>query len=251
MHQVEYDSLYVGDLHGDIYAFEKAVEKFEQLGLEKLVLMGDYVDHWERLDVEIVHLLNTIIQYKTNNPSKVILLIGNHDLQYWYTDTIYRCSGFRLSIAQSLQRMFQINAKLFQISFKNGDFIATHAGITKAWFNKYHRLIEHWGSTSGIYDLEGLTKDVDLVLNHIWYTKDRYVLAEVPEVRQGNAGGIGGPIWADMSELMKYELIDNVNQIVGHNRVERITAVTKKKGQVIVFTDCLSKEVEFLTLKKG
>ncbi len=78
----EVSALYCGDLHGNLFAFEQAVETFEKEKLDVLCFMGDYVDSKHATDTEILHLLKGVIEYKTANPAKVILLTGNHIFGY-------------------------------------------------------------------------------------------------------------------------------------------------------------------------
>lgn len=81
--RLEYSVLYCGDLHGDIFSLEQAIEKFEEVKLDVICFMGDYMDSRNKTDIEILYLLNNIIQYKKANPTKVILLLGNHIFGYF------------------------------------------------------------------------------------------------------------------------------------------------------------------------
>lgn len=243
MHQVQFNSLYVGDLHGRIHAFEEAVELFEKENLEKLVLLGDYVDG-DTTDVEVLYLLNEVINYKKNNLSKVVCLIGNHDQQYHRTQQIFRCSGFRPSIAQELNNQFNVNSHLFQAAFKNGDFISTHAGVLKGWMDGHSAILSYWASKLNVNKIDGIVE----IINGMWNSEDLYLLNTVPIVRGGSPGTIGGPIWADSSEILHKEWIPKFSQISGHNRVDEITA-HKRGDQSFIFTDCLSNKTNFLCIK--
>jgi hypothetical protein len=236
--------MYVGDLHGRIWAFEEAIEKFEKENLEKLVLMGDYVDSYDVTDIEIVHLLKQVISYKQSNPEKVICLLGNHDVQYIYSPD-YRCSGFRQSISLELYDLFTKNTNLFQIAFKNGDYMATHAGILSDWVYKYNDRLHYYGDLFGI----DLINDFDKLLNAINETNDRWILNTVPIVRGGVSGSIGGPLWTDMSEIKNGSgLMWKFTHIVGHNKVPKLGKYQHKNGPTVIFTDCIGSVTEFLIL---
>lgn len=196
MSNLQHSSMHVGDLHGRIWAFEEAIEKFEKEGVEKLVLMGDYVDSYDATDTEIVHLLKQVIEYKRSNQDKVICLLGNHDAQYMYSPD-YRCSGFRFGIAQELKNLFTTNKEIFKIAFRNGDYMSTHAGILSDWIYKYNDRLHYYSDLLGI----DMVNDLDELLNAINETSDRWILNTVPKIRGGVAGSVGGPLWADISEI--------------------------------------------------
>lgn len=246
MNNLQYNSMHVGDLHGRIWAFEEAVEKFEKEGLDKLVLMGDYVDSYDVTDVEIIYLLKQVIEYKKANPDKVVCLLGNHDYGTIYSPD-YRCSGFRASIAQEIKYLFDTNEDLFQIAFRNGDYMSTHAGILADWIYKYSDRLHYYADLLNI----DIVNDLDLLLNAVHKTHDRWILCTVPVIRGGVAGSVGGPLWADMSEIKKGNgPMWKLNHIVGHNRVPRLGKYQHSEGPLVIFTDCIGSITEFLILKK-
>lgn len=246
MKYLEFSAIYVGDLHGRIYAFEKAVEQFEQEKLDKLVFMGDYVDSIDYTSLEIKYLLKQVIQYKKENPEKVILLLGNHDWQYMYGEE-YRCSGFRPEIELDLYQLFNDNEELFQVAWRNGDYMATHGGLLSDWIYRYANRLDYYSDKFGIDRVNNL----DILLNAISKTTDRWILATIPTIRGGVPGSIGGPLWADISEIKEgASCIHKYVHIVGHSKVPTIGAYQHKGGPTTVFTDCLGKSDEFLILKK-
>lgn len=246
MNKLQYSAIYVGDLHGKIWAFEEAVKKFEDENLEKLVLLGDYVDSYDCTDVEIVHLLNQIIDYKKANKKKVVCLLGNHDMQYIHPPD-YGCSGKRNTIKDELYDLFSKNHDLFQIAFRNGDFFSTHAGILSSWLEKYNDRLHYYADKLHIDRVD----DLDILLNAINETSDRWILNTVPMIRGGLRGSIGGPIWADITEIKSGTgCLYKYTQIVGHNKVPTIEKYQHKGGPTIIFTDCLDSSTEYLTLKK-
>ena len=70
-------TLTVGDLHGkDVW------KEIDTIRYDKIIFVGDYVDCFTTSNVEIKHNLEQIIRYKKDNMDKVVLLLGNHDVQY-------------------------------------------------------------------------------------------------------------------------------------------------------------------------
>lgn len=230
--------LYCGDLHGNLYAFEKAIDQFEKGNYNKLIFIGDYVDSFDYTDVEMVHLLSQLIEYKKSNFNKVECLLGNHDWQYYYLyNHEFRCSGFRNNIAQQLYKMFQDNKDLFKIAYKKGKCLATHAGISNKWYNRYYDRLLYYAEKH--LDIKG---DFDIILNSIKDSNDNWILSTVGSKRGG--WGTGGPLWADKSEMSKYESCKIWKQIVGHTPIgkEFITV------EDVIFIDCLRDNIKFLTI---
>lgn len=63
-----------GDIHGDIEALNKVIDKREEYGAEYLILLGDYVDRGNQ-QVEVVERIAELIL----DDSKFIPLRGNHE----------------------------------------------------------------------------------------------------------------------------------------------------------------------------
>lgn len=230
-------NMYVGDLHGEIYLFENAIEEFEVKKYDKLIFIGDYVDSHTCTDVEIIHLLNLVIEYKKKYPNKVECLLGNHDWQYYHINNDeFRCSGRRRNIELELYDIFNSNRDLFKIAYKQGEYLATHAGISKNWYGRYYDRLLYYCKKH--LDIKG---DFDTVLNIIKDTPDKWILGTVGKLRGG--WGYGGPMWADKSELGTYESSKIFKQIVGHSRVSDITTVDN-----VTFIDCLHKKLNFFTV---
>lgn len=248
MKKWEYSTLYCGDLHGRIYAFEKAAEQFEKEKLDILCLIGDYVDSKYYTSVEIKHLLEHVIQYKRDNMDRVILLLGNHDWQYMY-GVEYRCSGYRPEMKDDLYKLFNDNKELFKVAWRNGDYMATHGGLLSEWVYRYSNRLDYYADKFNI----DRVNDIDLLLNAISETPDRWILATIPDIRGGGHSSIGGPIWADKSEIQnknKASCLHKYVHIVGHSRVDKIETYEHKGGPITVFIDCLSESDQFLILNK-
>lgn len=76
--------LIIPDVHGRPF-WRKAKEKINSV--DKVVFLGDYLDPYgyEGITREnAIEEFKEIIQFKVDNPDKVILLLGNHDCAYCY-----------------------------------------------------------------------------------------------------------------------------------------------------------------------
>ena len=120
--------LIVGDIHG-----RNNWELVRYLtGVDKIVFVGDYVDSYDKKDVEIYHNLKEIIQFKLDYPDKVELLLGNHDIQYIFSPH-FQCSGFRPHMLPYIKALFDEYIDLFNIAYQTDNHLFTHAGVTNAW----------------------------------------------------------------------------------------------------------------------
>jgi len=69
--------LIVADLHGDLNALQLALRKRTDLGCDTVIFLGDYIDRGPAsLDV-----LERLFLLKMEEPDKIILLRGNHELK--------------------------------------------------------------------------------------------------------------------------------------------------------------------------
>ena len=74
--------LIIPDVHGRDF-WKEAVDNNKY---DKIIFLGDYADPYDFegiTDEVTIENLKSIIAYKQQNPNKVILLLGNHDLHYY------------------------------------------------------------------------------------------------------------------------------------------------------------------------
>lgn len=224
----------IGDIH-ERYIWKQFVSDT----MDKWIFLGDYVDSFTHDDKKCINNLLGIIQFKKDNPDKVVLLYGNHDMSY--INGIYRCSGFQKSCAYQLSEIYKEHEKLFQVAYQVDNYLFTHAGISTKWFN--------WFKAEINYD-----EDISLAenLNQIQHTSKQWILHTVSRLRGGYhvAGGI---TWADKQETME-GIIPGFHQIVGHTAVPKIERVTKFMGtkykdRSITYCDVLNVKDEYLKLE--
>ena len=130
--------LVLGDIHGR--TIWKDIIDTENPDL--IIFLGDYVTTHEYISSsqQIVNL-EAILQYKEENPNKVILLRGNHDLQelgyYWA-----ECSGFDYEVANYMRENKDRFLSLTQWIYIYNNIIFSHAGIASVWLNNVGCTIE-------------------------------------------------------------------------------------------------------------
>lgn len=122
-----------GDIHGRMEWYD-IVQK-EQPDLT--IFMGDYVFSRDRIpsDQQCGNL-EDILNYKEQNPDKVILLRGNHDMEhlgfYWAESRYYDRGVLNWMSTPEVSKRF---LNLTQWVFVYEDMIFSHAGISQEWFD--------------------------------------------------------------------------------------------------------------------
>lgn len=130
--------LVLGDIHGR--TIWKDIIDAENPDL--IIFLGDYVTTHEYISSsqQIVNL-EAILQYKEENPNKVILLRGNHDLQqlcyYWA-----ECSGFDYEVANYMRENKDRFLSLTQWIYIYNNIVFSHAGISSVWLNNIGCAVE-------------------------------------------------------------------------------------------------------------
>ena len=219
----------IGDIHG-----RKVWHKLVNIGCDKIIFIGDYVDSFTLDNTTIIDNLLDIIEFKKEYPDKVILLLGNHDIQYMYMPD-YRCSGFRPEVANDIMTIFNDNRLLFNIAYQIDMNLFTHAGVTKLWFNYAKDKLIHYGLN------ENLT-NIAVVLNTMNETANRWILNIVGEKRGGLRYDYGGPTWADKQETW-FGALPGLVQFVGHTAVADIhdNGEPDEETGKVIYCDVLGK----------
>lgn len=206
--------LSIGDIHGrDNW---KSIN-FQEY--DKIVFIGDYVDSYYLSCKIILDNLLDIIQFKKDNLEKVILLLGNHDIQYLWNPQ-FRCSGFKAEMIGSYDILFRENRDLFQVAYQYKNYLWTHAGVSNSWYNYYEDKLK-------CIENETLADR----FNDISNSSLNYILHEVGAIRGGMRYNNGGITWADRSET-KTNYLKEFHQIVGHTPITEITTFGDEKSSI-------------------
>ena len=201
--------LVVPDVHGRKFWKLPSYDEYD-----KIVFLGDYLDHYpgeSDNDFDIENF-EEIIQFKKDNPNKVVLLLGNHDWPY-YNEDIYRAERYwcrhDYNNHDEIHKLFEDNHDLFQLYYiiepENGrPILFTHAGFTN---NYYNSMVNRYNIT----DIQGICDKLFEPVNHpglvfwVGYTRG----GEMPT---------GSIIWADIREHgeEKVKPLCDYFQVFGH-----------------------------------
>lgn len=216
----------IGDIHGES-CWKEIVEKHTG---GKYIFLGDYCDPYNQdlFEDDVLNNLSQIIRFKQEHRDNVILLLGNHDVQY-IDDTAELCSRYMVRINDEIEELFKENKDSFQKIYADSNLLFTHAGISQNWFNA------NFASTDKELFLEAINNpDNACVLNHCGKAR-------------GGRMPYGGIFWADKSEMRPP--LNGYIQIVGHSRVPEIIFKKINDDTAIFFCDCLAMG-KYLTIEQ-
>lgn len=241
----------IGDPHGF-----RIVEKIEELlkTHDKVVVTGDYVDHWTRDAQEMMHNLIDLIQLKKKYPNRIVLILGNHDLPYYFLGdfnmyNLTMCTGHNIDAAVTLNIIYKDNIGLFQTAYQINDgenkYLWTHAGLSQHWMDTQYQYVK-----KRMYsDVEDDFPDMADRLNAAFFMRVSQLFI-VPRSRGGWGSAAGGPFWADKTDTL-YRSAENFHQIVGHSKVKDILTARINTYTSITYTDVLDTDFKYYSLIIG
>ena len=208
----------IGDIHGRQF-WKKAVEENIDK-VDKIIFLGDYLDPypWEGITrKDAIRNFQEIIDFKSENKDKVILLVGNHDLAYIDKKNYIVRSRYDSSNAYHIEEMFRSHRSFFQLAHEEliGDkrYLFTHAGLRKGWYDAHEKLI-------GELTVNGLNHLLDI-------PEGIRTLCDVSWIR-GGYSDFASIVWNDVREC--YNAINDDlpwdRQVFGHTQQEEHPIIT-------------------------
>lgn len=178
--------LIIPDVHGRDF-WKKPCSNITEY--DKVIFLGDYLDSYDFDGIgknQELDNFKEILELSNNNPGKVVLLIGNHDLHYIDKNSRMVASRFCMDMFEEYHKLFTDNIDKFKVIYRAGKYIFTHAGILKNWMDE-----------NGLNDIEKFNKDL------LDFSKfgpfHRNPLEDISYRRGGNYDS-GSCIWADVRE---------------------------------------------------
>ena len=218
----------LGDTHGRSL-WKEIVSKNEDAG--KIIFIGDYFDTHDRgySANRQIENFKDIVNFKRANPEKVVLLLGNHDFHY-LNEIAETYSGYQWHYRQDINDVLQpaVNEGLIQMSFVYGDYIFTHAGVTKTWVQNNN------------IDVDNLQESI----NNLFKTN----ISKFKFTMGSNFNNYGDdvtqpPIWVRPKSLAS-DMLEGKICVVGHTTQNKLT----RDGNIILI-DTIGTSGEFLTLE--
>lgn len=203
----------IPDIHGRTF-WKDAVRGRDE---EQFVFLGDYADPYPDEGIGREDAFNNfleIVRFKEENPGRVTLLLGNHDLHYIY----FQLAARRRDSDRILQyrHIFQDKGDLFDIAEEavagGRRVIFSHAGILRQWLV--------------CCGLDGKELSAS-TFNDIWNDKNKRESVFIEQLgmipyERGGYDEAGSMVWADVREWLEKVnwTDDNTVQIFGHSRMK-------------------------------
>lgn len=211
----------IPDVHGRSF-WKEAVKKKQEN--EKVIFLGDYLDPYgSEMDIyteeyiqedSAIDNFKEILEYAKSNKDDVILLLGNHDTEYFLSTPESRMNYKR---ADEIKELFMTNLALFNIAsylvLKDITYTFSHSCICKKWVEK--------NASHFVQDNPTITEVIKRLNNLLHGTIGEFanlgrILGQVGESRWGWCE-VGSIVWADVSDLGESEW-PGVHQIFGHTQ---------------------------------
>ena len=212
-------AIVVGDLHGNLNFYRAVKNQFPD---RNIILVGDLLDSFlYDVDTQVQLLQEVLADIRQKS---VRCLIGNHELNYMYTNTM-RCSGFNGAMAaQTLPLLSEMHAGLENFIFEDNVLI-THAGLSKRFFSAFglgsETVTKEW--------LEDMCSDLH---GPMYFSSHA----------RGGSRKYAGIFWCDWT--LDFEPIEGLVQIFGHTGISCIT----KRGDSSYNIDCIGRSNEVLEI---
>ena len=200
------DILIVPDVHGRSFW----LPALEYTG--DVVFLGDYTDPYPQEGIDnqqAYEVFLKIIEFKQQNPDRVTLLIGNHEMQYYNND--YGAGRFASDYSERLNKILtgEDTKGLFQLCKQVDNYLFIHAGVTKHWYERHLSKFENLGET------------LEEKLNKVFFEK-MYIFHEAATKYRGGLDETGSPLWADIREFHDEteHFAPGIFQIMGHSQMK-------------------------------
>ena len=204
--------LVVPDIHGRRF-WEIAKKRIKDCDL--VVFLGDYLDpyNFEFIEVsEAIENFRDIMNFAHQNPDRVVLLLGNHDLPYYsedYRGLVRRHSRWSREWHEVIKGIFDANHEMFKLAHVVDDVLFTHAGCSAQWLNEL-----------GLKP--GSLCELESCLNALLATREGLLSLFMVSHHRGGFDDAGSCVWAHVTELVNdydglhFADCPTVKQVFGH-----------------------------------
>lgn len=212
----------IGDIHGNPN-WIKVIEREKEF--DRIIFLGDYVDtRFGYTPLEQKQNLEKLLEFKKDNPAKVILLFGNHD--YHYISRSEQYSGFQSAMYHDFNNLFTkaIQENIIHVIYTHEGYIFSHAGISKTWMLNNN--------------IENISE-----INDYLIFKPRVFNFAIGSNSSNTGDDITqSPIWIRPDSLM-LDGIDGYIQVVGHTANDKVVI---EKNMICI--DCFNNANTYMVI---
>ena len=217
---------------GDVHGTTKFLECYKNIlendsDVDKIIVLGDWFDPYVEIDLEtMINRYNEFVKILRKD-DRIISILGNHDIAGYivYNDCTNRTIRFGKGSQKISDAIEQILSESY-ITFKIGDYMFSHAGVSQDWLNYISQ-----------YSYKNY---VDCVMNcKKGWTEDE--LADICSYYPYDFSGNGSDkhqscVW--IRPISLYDCaIDGYNQVVAHTIVENISKISLGNGKDLWLVD--------------
>ncbi len=213
----------LGDVHGRT-VWKEIINKENP---DLTIFLGDYVStHYDIGEEEQLDNLDEILDFKEQNPDKVVLLRGNHDLDatgYLWAGCLpeFECKGlFPLKRYEGLT----------QWGYVHDHFLFTHAGVSKTFLRN-----------------NGL--DINDIMTLRPLEDKRFGFTPGSPMDYCGTSATQPPTWIRPSILLE-DMPQGYTQVVGHTEQPQVNSRTSPSGETLWLCDALGHE-SYLCIEDG
>lgn len=215
----------IGDIHGRTN-WKQIVEK--EKDADEFIFMGDYFDpyDWTISLVDMVRNFNDILEFKIAYPTKVVMLIGNHDLAAFesFANKCRYVDGTYENMAPVLYNAIKTGV-IKLCHFIDDNVVCSHAGFTKTWLAESELSFDEDGLNE---DFRKHVEDKTCLDTYDFICREFYQDSSGNDLWQG-------PLWVRPMSLLQ-DMVDGFIQVVGHTRIRKNSP---QKVENLLLADCL------------
>ena len=206
--------LIIPDVHGREF-WRDPIKNYPD---EEIIFLGDYLDPYSEEEItpeDAIKVFWDILELKKENPERVTLLLGNHDLMYISGPFRIKPSRHDWMHDSEIYKLFSDNLGSFSLVASRGDYVFSHAGVHPRWLERHP-------------ELKVGDDTIEILNQKLWDPLFMMSLSEYSWYRGGDLDcSIGSPVWSDVREWVNNppELKEGITQIFGHTQL--------KEGKII------------------
>lgn len=218
----------IGDIHGTTKFLEcyKNIQENDS-DVEKIIVLGDWFDPYIDIDLDtMIERYNEFVKiWKSDD--RIISILGNHDIAGYIivNDSTNRTMRYGKG-RQRITDVIEQNLSESYLTYKIGDYIFSHAGVSRDWLND----IDIYDGCNYVNDImnckKGWTED-ELTDICTFYPYD---------FSESGIDKHQSCVWIRPQALYSCA-IENYNQVVAHTRIKEITKVSLENGKDLWIVD--------------
>ena len=232
--------LIIPDVHG-CTAWLDSFKKYHN-DVDHIVFLGDYLDSFNENEQgengakNLENILETTEPFK----NKTALLFGNHDLCNYVIQG--GCSGFQVKFFVRYNQILQDNLSRFKIGVNLDNWVFSHAGFSKVWYENLIEVFRKKGFTS---DLGDPLQICDLILENKMFQHFDYI-RDPEDFRRIGESIKQGPLWIRPTALIKDMYYPK--QVVGHTEFQPgpLKILNKQNNTILFCTDTQAHDKSYI-----